>query len=59
MRPLQAHCHRGLGILYARMSQPAPARSALARAIALYRAMDMTFWLPEAEAALAYLSVPR
>jgi hypothetical protein len=29
------------------------ARSALSTAIALYRAMEMTFWLPQAEAALA------
>ena len=29
------------------------ARAELSAAIALYRAMDMTFWLPEAEAALA------
>ena len=29
------------------------ARAALATAIDLYRAMDMTFWLPQAEAALA------
>ena len=28
---------------------------ALAAAIDLYRAMDMTFWLPQAEAALAQL----
>jgi hypothetical protein len=27
--------------------------AALSAAIALYRAMDMTFWLPQAEAALA------
>jgi len=53
MRPLQAHCHRGLGTLYAATSQREQARSALAAAIALYRAMDMTFWLPQAEAALA------
>src|SRR5262249_42523630 len=53
MRPLQAHCHRGLGTLYAATGQPEQARSALAAAIALYRAMDMTFWLPQAEVALA------
>jgi hypothetical protein len=29
------------------------ARTELTAAIALYRAMDMTFWLPQAEAALA------
>src|SRR5262249_32256929 len=46
MRPLQAHCHRGLGTLYAKTGQAKQARAALAAAIALYRAMDMTFWLP-------------
>jgi predicted ATPase/class 3 adenylate cyclase len=53
MRPLVAHCHRGLGTLYAATSQPDPARTELSTAIALYRAMDMVFWLPQAEAALA------
>jgi len=53
MRPLQAHCHHGLGTLYAEIGQPEPARAALSAAIELYRAMDMTFWLPQAEAALA------
>jgi len=52
-RPLQAHCHRGLGTLYATAGQREQARPALSAAIALYRAMDMTFWLPQAEAALA------
>jgi class 3 adenylate cyclase/tetratricopeptide (TPR) repeat protein len=53
MRPLQAHGHRGLGTLYAKMGQREQARVALSTAIAMYRAMDMTFWLPQAEAALA------
>ena len=52
MRPLLAHCQRGLGTLYATTGQREQARTALATAIALYRAMDMTFWLPQAEAAL-------
>jgi uncharacterized protein HemY len=52
MRPLQAHCHRGLGTLYARTGQPQQARAALAAAIDLYRDMEMTWWLPETEAAL-------
>jgi tetratricopeptide (TPR) repeat protein len=55
MRPLQAHCHRGLGTLYAKTSRPAQARAELSAAIALYHAMDMTFWLPQAEAALAQI----
>jgi hypothetical protein len=53
MRPLVAHCHRGLGILYARIGWPEQAQAALSTAIALYRTMGMTFWLPQAEMALA------
>src|SRR4029450_12980319 len=50
MRPLQAHCHRGLGTLYARIGQREQARAALSAAIELYQAMEMTFWLPQTEA---------
>jgi hypothetical protein len=53
VRPLQAHCHRGLGTLYATTGQREQARSTLSIAIELYRSMGMTFWLPQAEAALA------
>jgi hypothetical protein len=53
MRPLQAHCHFGLGTLYTRTGQQEQARAELSIAIGLYRAMDMQFWLPQAEAALA------
>jgi tetratricopeptide (TPR) repeat protein len=53
MRPLVAHCHRDLGMLYAMLGQPAQARTALLTAIEMYRVMDMTFWLPQTEAALA------
>ena len=53
MRPLQAHCHRGLGTLYAKLGRPEQARAELAAAFELYRAMEMQFWLPQAEAALA------
>jgi hypothetical protein len=53
MRPLQAHGHRGLGTLYAKIGWRELARAELSAAIELYRAMDMTFWLPQAEAALA------
>jgi class 3 adenylate cyclase/tetratricopeptide (TPR) repeat protein len=53
MRPLTAHCHRGLGTLYGRMGQVEHARAELTAAIEFYRAMDITFWLPQAEAALA------
>jgi tetratricopeptide (TPR) repeat protein len=53
MRPLVAHCHHGLGRLYCQTDRHELARTALAAASELYRAMDMTFWLPETKAALA------
>jgi class 3 adenylate cyclase/tetratricopeptide (TPR) repeat protein len=53
MRPLQAHCHRSLGMLYRQTGQVEHARVELSTAIEMYKSMDMTFWLPQAEAALA------
>jgi tetratricopeptide (TPR) repeat protein len=53
MRPLQAHCRLGLGTLYAKIGQGELAGAALSAAMALYRALEMTFWLPQVEAALA------
>lgn len=53
MRPLQAHCHRGLGTLYSQTGQSEQARVELSTAIEMYRDMEMTFWLPETESALA------
>jgi tetratricopeptide (TPR) repeat protein len=53
MRPLQAHCHLGLGTLYVRTSQWEQAHVELSTAMTLYRSMEMTFWLPEAETTLA------
>jgi predicted protein tyrosine phosphatase len=53
MRPLVAHCHRGLGTLYAATGQREQAGAELAAAMEMYRAMEMTFWLPETETALA------
>jgi len=59
MRPLMAHCHCGLGTLYATTGQRAQARAALTTALEMYRAMAMTFWLPETEAALAQVEGQR
>ena len=53
MRPLVAHCHRDLGTLYAATGQREQAQTALLTAIAMYRDLEMTFWLPQTEAALA------
>jgi tetratricopeptide (TPR) repeat protein len=55
MRPLQAHCHLGLGTLHATTGQWQQAHAALSTALALYRAMNMTFWVPQMEAALAQI----
>ncbi len=41
MRPLQAHCHRGLGTLYSRAGQPEQAHDELSAAIQMYRDMEM------------------
>jgi hypothetical protein len=53
MRPLQAHCHLGLGKLYRRVGHLEEAHTELSTAVAMLREMGMTFWLPEAEAELA------
>jgi class 3 adenylate cyclase/tetratricopeptide (TPR) repeat protein len=53
MRPLVAHCHHGLGALYLKTGRREHARAELSAAIALYRSMEMTFWLPQAEAGLS------
>jgi tetratricopeptide (TPR) repeat protein len=55
MRPLVAHCRLGLGTLYTRDDRREQARAELSTAIQLYRTMDMTFWLAQAEAARAPL----
>jgi class 3 adenylate cyclase/tetratricopeptide (TPR) repeat protein len=56
MRPLIAHCQLGLGTLYLKIGRPEQAHAELSAAIALYRAMEMTLWLPQAEAALAQMA---
>lgn len=53
MRPLQAHCHLGLGKLFARSGNETKAREHLATATKMMREMEMGHWLRQAEAALA------
>jgi tetratricopeptide (TPR) repeat protein len=57
MRPLVAHGHLGLGTLYGKISRTEQAHTQLTTAIELYRTMDMTFWLAQAEATLAQLEM--
>lgn len=55
MRPLAAHCHLGLGGLYAKQGSTERARAELAAASDAYGSMEMTFWLDRAETELATL----
>ena len=50
MRPLVAHCHLGLGKLSRRTGKQDQAREHLTTATTMYREMDMTYWLEQAEA---------
>ena len=43
-------------MLYSMLGQQEAARRELSTAIEMYQAMDMTFWLPQAEAALAQVA---
>jgi class 3 adenylate cyclase/tetratricopeptide (TPR) repeat protein len=56
MRPLVAHCHLGLGKLYRRTGKREQAREHLTTATAMYREMDMPFWLKQAEAEMSTLA---
>lgn len=56
MRPLQARCHCGLGKLYSEIGRQEEACTELQAAIELYRAMEMSFWLPQAETTLAQMA---
>jgi hypothetical protein len=42
-------------MLYAKMDRPEQARIALYAGIELHRALDMSFWLPQTDAALAQM----
>src|SRR5262245_31449114 len=51
MRPLQAHCHCGLGRIWGVRGLPDQARAEFSAAVDLYRSMEMTLWLNRADAA--------
>jgi hypothetical protein len=52
MRPLIAHCHAGLGKLYRRTGARERSQEHFTMAKTMYRDMDMTNWLIQAEAEL-------
>jgi tetratricopeptide (TPR) repeat protein len=56
MRRLLAHCHLGLGTLYRRTGNRQQAHEHLATVAAMYREMEMTYWVEKAEAEMRELS---
>jgi tetratricopeptide (TPR) repeat protein len=52
MRPLVAHCHLGLGRVYAGVGDREQAQTYLASALSMYREMEMHHWPEQAESAL-------
>jgi hypothetical protein len=56
MRPLVAHCELGLAKLNQRIGQRPEAREHITTAVTMYRAMDMPFWLRDAEATMRELA---
>jgi tetratricopeptide (TPR) repeat protein len=59
MRPLVAHCQLGLATLYCRTGKQQEAQEHLTTAAALYREMDMRFWLEKAETEARGVPFPR
>jgi tetratricopeptide (TPR) repeat protein len=55
LRPLNAHCHLGLGKLARLTGQCAKAREHFAIATAMWREMDVRFWFEQAEAEMRQL----
>ena len=59
MRPLLARCHLGLGTLYRQAGRLDEARTEMSTAVAMFREMEMTYWLPEAEVEPTSTTAPR
>ena len=56
MRPLVAHCHLGLGKMHRRDGKREWAQEQLTIATAMYRDMDMTYWLEQVTAEMHRLA---
>ena len=56
LRPLMAHCHLGLGVLYRRAGTRQQAREHITTAGTMFGEMDMRYWLTQAEAELTELA---
>ena len=55
MRPIIAHCHLGLGKLYRRGDNGGQAQEHFTIAAAMYREMEMAYWLEQAAAEMRQL----
>ena len=55
MRPLQAHCHFGLGKVSQQTGKDMQAQDQLTSAMTMYRDMGMTYWLERVEAEMREL----
>ena len=53
IRPLEALCHLSLGVVAGRVGNRAEAKEQITRALQMLRAMDMRYWVAQAESALA------
>jgi tetratricopeptide (TPR) repeat protein len=53
LRPTAAHCHLDRGRLYGRIERLDEARNEIGTAIELFREMQMSSWMVQAESALA------
>ncbi len=54
MHPLAAHCHYGLGKLYQRSGARKRGSRHLTIAATMYRDMEMTYWLAQAETQMSH-----
>ncbi len=57
MKPLQAHCHLGLGYVFRARGSLDEARAEIFAAARLYDSMEMEFWMGRADAALQNLGM--
>jgi tetratricopeptide (TPR) repeat protein len=55
MRPLVGRCHFGLGAIYGQTRRQEEAKEHLTAAVTIFRALDTTFWLAQAEAEIRAL----
>ena len=55
MRPLLAHCYKGLGILCSKLGIKDEGEENLAKALTMFQEMEMDFWLEKAKKDIEFL----